>query len=62
MLLRKDAVFEWTEVHDQALQNMKDALLENVLLLYPDLNKTFQIQTDASKMAAAHVLLQDHEG
>jgi hypothetical protein len=57
MLLRKDAVFEWTEVHDQALQKMKDALLENVVLLYPDMNKTFHIQTDASKMAAAHVLL-----
>jgi hypothetical protein len=62
MLLRKDAVFEWTEVHDQALQKMKDALLENVVLLYPDMNKTFHIQTDASKMAAAHVLLQEHEG
>jgi hypothetical protein len=61
MLLRKDAVFEWTEVHDQALQKMKDALLENVVLLYPDMNKTFHIQT-ASKMAAAHVLLQEHEG
>jgi hypothetical protein len=62
MLLRKDAVFEWTEVHNQALKKMKDALLENVVLLYPEMNKTFHIQTDASKMAAAHVLLQEHEG
>jgi hypothetical protein len=62
MLLRTDAVFEWTEVHDQALQKIKDAPLENVVLLYPDMNKTFHIQTDASKMAVAHVLLQEHEG
>jgi hypothetical protein len=51
-----------TEVLDQALPKMKNALLENVVLLYPDMNKTFHIQTDASKMAAVHVLLQEHEG
>jgi RNase H-like domain found in reverse transcriptase/Reverse transcriptase (RNA-dependent DNA polymerase) len=61
-LLRKDTPFVWGSAQDQALQKIKDILLQNITLQFPDMNATFYIQTDASHYAIAHSLLQKKDG
>jgi hypothetical protein len=61
-LLRKDVEFCWSQEHDQALAELKDLLINHGTLHFPDMNKSFSIVTDASKSAAAHVLLQEKDG
>ena len=58
----KEIPFEWGIEQDNALGLLKEALLQNVLLVFPDMNDTFYIQTDASKNALAHCLLQKKYG
>jgi len=58
----KDLVFHWGPEQDESLSKLKQALLTNVLLEFPDINDTFYIQTDASKLALAHCLLQKRDG
>jgi hypothetical protein len=36
-LLQKDVPFCWTAEHDQALEKLKELLLQNATLAYPDL-------------------------
>jgi hypothetical protein len=55
-LLTKDSVFNWTEEHDCALENLKQALLTEVVLIYPDFDEPFTIITDASSEQSAHIL------
>jgi hypothetical protein len=38
-LLQKDVPFCWTAEHDQALEKLKEQLLQNATLAYPDYNK-----------------------
>jgi RNase H-like domain found in reverse transcriptase len=61
-LLRRDVPFLWEHKHDAALQTLKQALLENVLLIYPNMNEKFYVVNDASKSACSHVLLQEQQG
>jgi len=49
----------WTEACERAFQSLKDALTTAPVLLFPDLTKPFVVYTDASKVAAGAVLLQD---
>ena len=49
----------WTDACEQAFQELKDALTSAPVLLFPDLTKPFVVYTDASKVAAGAVLLQD---
>ena len=55
----KEIPFECVIEQDKALNQLKEALLQNVMLVFPDMNDTFYIQTDASKHALAHCLLQE---
>jgi uncharacterized protein Yka (UPF0111/DUF47 family) len=57
-MLSKDSVFKWTEEHDRALDNLKQALLSDVVLVYPNFDDEFTVITDASLRAAAHMLCQ----
>jgi hypothetical protein len=50
-LLQKDVKFEWGPDQDKALQKLKDALLSDVVLIFPDLNERFYLQVDGSKTA-----------
>jgi hypothetical protein len=61
-LLQKDVKFEWGPDQDKALQKLKDALLSDVVLIFPDLNEKFFLQVDASKSALGHSLLQMKDG
>jgi hypothetical protein len=61
-LLQKDVKFEWGPDQDKALQKLKDALLSDVVLIFPDLNEKFWVQVDGSKSAIGHALLQMKDG
>jgi hypothetical protein len=50
-LLQTDVIFEWEPDQDKALQKLKDALLSDVVLIFPDLNERFYLQVDGSKTA-----------
>jgi hypothetical protein len=66
-LLQKDVKFEWGPDQDKASQKLKDALLSDVVLIFPDLNKKFYLQVDGlqvdgSNIAIGHALLQTKDG
>ena len=61
-LQRKEVPYVWTEVREQAFETLKEKIATNCLLNYPDWNKPFIIELDASKVAAAGVLMQEIEG
>jgi hypothetical protein len=60
-LLKKGVPFQWTEAHQQAFMDLKDALSENALLHLPDLNRPFVLKTDASGFAISAILIQFDE-
>jgi len=57
-LLNKDAVYEWTVVHEQAFQTLKGKLITPPVLKYPDFNEPFILTTDASGEGLGAVLSQ----
>ena len=57
-LTKKENLQEWKEQHDRILDLMKKMLTEAPVLAPPDFSKNFEIETDASKVAIAAVLLQ----
>lgn len=48
----------WQPIHQQAFDNLKDALLSDLVLSYPDFNHPFCIATDASNVGIGVVLFQ----
>ena len=59
-LTRKDIDFEWTPQCQQAFELMKEMLLKEPILKYPDPNYGYILYTDASKYAWAGVLTQEY--
>ncbi|RVW69261.1 Retrovirus-related Pol polyprotein from transposon 17.6 [Vitis vinifera] len=57
-LLKKNKAWEWDERCQQAFENLKKAVTEEVLAL-PDHTKVFEVHTDASDFAIGGVLMQD---
>ncbi|KAG7345950.1 reverse transcriptase RNA-dependent DNA polymerase [Nitzschia inconspicua] len=51
----------WTPVHDKAFEDTKRMVAKEVLLSYPDPNKPFTIETDASDTQIGAVILQDNK-
>lgn len=60
-LLKKDVAFEWTSAHQSSLDSLKQHLCSAPILRYPEMNKPFIVQTDASYEGIGCVLLQEHE-
>jgi hypothetical protein len=54
--------FEWGELQQAAFDKLKGILCSGKVLVYPDFSKTFIITTDASKVAMAALLSQEHDG
>jgi hypothetical protein len=57
-LSQKYVPFCWTAEQDQALKKLKELLLQNATLAYPDFNHEFVILVDGSKNSVGHVLAQ----
>uniref|UniRef100_A0ABD2VWW7 RNA-directed DNA polymerase n=1 Tax=Trichogramma kaykai TaxID=54128 RepID=A0ABD2VWW7_9HYME len=60
-LLRKEAPFVWGADQERAFETLKQALSEAPVLVRPDFEKEFAIQTDASDYAIGAVLTQERE-
>jgi hypothetical protein len=60
-LLKSGKKWQWTTVHDEALTQLRNAVVQDVQLSFPDFSKTFVIQTDANMQAIAAALYQTDE-
>ena len=58
MLTRKDNSFKWTDDEKMAFFKLKNAFLEELVLLSIDQTKPFQIESNASKYATGAILQQ----
>jgi len=54
--------FGWTTKCDETLTRLKELLLKNALLIFPNLNEKFTIECDASSEGIGCVLLQKVDG
>jgi transposase InsO family protein len=61
-LLKKGTAFTWTPECQEAMRNLKDALTQSPVLVYPDFSKPFILSTDASNFAIGAVLSQERDG
>ena len=60
-LTKQDVPFEWTERCKAAYSLLKEYLLKEPILKYPDTKRPYVLYTDASKFAWAGVLTQAYE-
>ena len=60
-LTRKDIDFKWTTACQIAFEMLKEMLLKEPILKYPDPNYGYILYTDASKYAWAGVLTQEYQ-
>jgi hypothetical protein len=57
-LLKKNVLFIWTPAHEESFQTLKIALSTSPVLVLPDFNKVFCVETDASGLGVGAVLMQ----
>ena len=60
-LTHKDEVFDWSDTCQGVFEMLKEALLKEPILKYPDPSKLYVLYTDASKYAWAGVLMQAYQ-
>lgn len=61
-LCEKAEKFQWSDEANNAFELLKTALTSTPILAYPQLGKTFILDTDASDFATGAVLSQEQEG
>ena len=59
-LTGKGTPFRWTQVEEDAFLALKKALCTAPVLVMPDFERPFVMETDASDRAVGAVLEQDH--
>ena len=59
--LPKNAEFKWTEQCQKSFELLKEALMKEPILKYPDPHEEYILYTDASKYAWAGVLTQEYQ-
>ena len=58
-LTRKKVRWQWDESHQEAFEYLRDILTwDGVVQYYPDLNKPFEVYTDASQVSVGAILVQ----
>ena len=60
-LTRKGAVFNWSAECEIAFDTLRDKLSTSPLLAYPNFNRDFRLETDASKLGLGAILSQYEE-
>ena len=60
-LTRKDEVFDWSGACQGAFEMLKEALLKEPILKYPDPSKPYVLYTNMSKYACSGVLTQAYQ-
>ena len=58
LLLKKNALFQWTESHEANFQRLKESISSDTCLMYFDTSKPIILQVDASQVGLGQVLLQ----
>ncbi|KAE8694779.1 hypothetical protein F3Y22_tig00110773pilonHSYRG00015 [Hibiscus syriacus] len=58
-LLKKDKVWEWSTECQEAFEKIKEAMVNEPVLVLPDYTKPFVVFTDASDVAISGVLMQE---
>ena len=61
-LTHTDAKWEWTDKHQKAFEYLRDTLVSDLVMAYPDFDKPFIIKSDASEKAIGYVLSQKVDG
>ena len=61
-ITKKGAVFKWTKECDAAFKLLKEKLMEEPLLISPQVNKDYVIHCDASKYSFSGILQQTRPG
>ena len=61
-LARRNATFIWTTSHETAFCTLRNALINPPVLAYPDYDKPYILETDASADAVGYVLSQKIDG
>lgn len=61
-LTRKNAIFQWEEECENALNKLKQHLVSAPILACPDFNLPFIVETDASDFGLGAVLVQKQDG
>src|SRR5260221_10308619 len=57
-LTKKDHHFEWTQECEDAFQQLKQRFLEAPILVMPDQDQPFYLETDASAFTSGGILMQ----
>ncbi len=57
-LLKKDVPFQWLPAHQSSFEDLKKALTQAPVLVFPDFKDLFQLCTDASASAFGAALVQ----
>ena len=60
-LTRKRARFEWGPDQEHAFNKVKEALMSNEIMAYPQVNKPYRLYTDACNYAVGAILVQEDE-
>ena len=58
-MTKKYARFEWTEECQRSWEKLREMLMSDTILAYPQVNKPYKLFTDASKYCVAAILIQD---
>jgi len=61
-LQKRNVVFEWTDVQEDAFNRLKEVLTTAPILGMPTADGRFYLDSDASGVGLGAVLLQDHTG
>ena len=55
---KKKGPIKWEPIHQDAFDKIKQAITNDVMLSFPDFNRPFKIQTDASDFQLGSVIMQ----
>ena len=58
---KKKGPIKWEKAHQVAFDKIKQAITDDVMLSFPDFNKTFEIHTDASDYQLGSVIMQNRK-